>query len=186
MRTSTNRLVTACLSAALLAACGGSNGRFSSTTTSVVPQSAPVGSAAAVGKMASNPMLYVANIGYNDVIAYDSTGKRTLTITAGLDEPFGVAVDKSGKVYVANTFLHHFGGNVTTYTPDGKRTKPTITDGISFPLDVVVDKNGKIYVTNLNDYSGNGFITTYKPDGTRTTLTITAGIAGPIGLTVDA
>jgi DNA-binding beta-propeller fold protein YncE len=44
---------------------------------------------------------------------------------------------------------------VTTYTADGKPTKPTIT-GLNRPGGIAVDKNGKIYVTN---YYGNALMT---------------------------
>jgi len=44
---------------------------------------------------------------------------------------------------------------VTTYTADGKPTKPTIT-GLSGPGGIAVDKNGKMYVTN---YYGNTLMT---------------------------
>ena len=91
------------------------------------------------------PRIYVANLGGDKVTAYNPNGKLAMTITAGIDGPFGVAVDKAGKIYVANTFPHT-GGNVTTYTSDGKQTTPTITEGIEFPLDVLVDNGGKIYV----------------------------------------
>ncbi|HEY2473779.1 MAG TPA: NHL repeat-containing protein [Candidatus Cybelea sp.] len=133
----------------------------------------------------SGPAIYVADLAGDKITVYGTTGKLVRTITVGIDGPFGVTVDKAGKIFVANT-LPHTGGNVTTYTADGKQTTPTITDGIEFPLDVLVDKQGKIYVSNLTNYSSNGYVTTYKPDGTRTTPTITAGIAGPVGLATDA
>lgn len=204
MRTSTGNLVGACLVAALLAACG-NNGLSSSTATSVAPKiAAPqsvVDSTVAFGATSSKSTIYVANLGGDKVTAYNPKGKLTLTITADINGPFGVRVDKTGKIYVANTFPNDFTGNVTTYTPDGKQTTPTITAGIDFPLDVLVNKSGKIYVSNLEGplssgyvdrplsfptYSGNGSVTTYKSDGTQTTPTITASIAGPVGLAVDA
>jgi NHL repeat len=129
--------------------------------------------------------IYVANLGGDNITVYSLDGEPAMTITAGIVAPFGVAVDRAGKIYVTNT-LPHTGGNVTTYAPDGKRTKPTITDGIAFPADIAVDNSGKIYVSNLNNYSGTGYVSTYKSDGTRTTPTITTGVEGPAGLTVDS
>jgi serine/threonine-protein kinase len=70
---------------------------------------------------------------------------------------------------------------VTTYTADGKPTKPTIT-GLNGPGGIAVDKNGKIYVTN---YYGNALMT-FTASGKRTTPTITIGLETPFGVAVDA
>ena len=85
-------------------------------------------SAAALGATQPKPMIYVPNLARDKVTAYGLDGKPALTINTGIDVPFGVTVDKNGKIYVANT-VPDTGGSVTTYTPDGKQTTPTIPTG---------------------------------------------------------
>ncbi|MGA9274447.1 MAG: NHL repeat-containing protein, partial [Candidatus Cybelea sp.] len=184
MKTSnvTRYTLSVCVAALTFTGCGGAS------TTPITEPLRTEGSAfdAAVSKST----IYVANLGGDKVTAYSPKGKHgklTLTITTGINGPFGVAVDKNGKIFVTNTSPYYPGGNVTSYASDGKQTTPTITAGIDFPLGIVVTKSGKIYVANLRGptSSGSGSINTYKPDGTQTTPTITAGIAGPVGVTLD-
>jgi hypothetical protein len=121
--------------------------------------------------------IYVANAGYNTLTTYNAEGAQsTLTITAGLNSPAGVAVDAAGKIYVTNQ-----GNNtMTTYKPSGTRTTPTIT-GLSSPAGVAVDVSGKIYIAN----EGNGTVTTYSANGVETNPTIT-GLSQPTGVAIDA
>jgi len=125
------------------------------------------------------PKIYVANFGNSTVTTYNPDGTRTTpTISAGLSNPFGVAIDAAGKIYVTNQFIH----TVTTYNPDGTQTTPTISSGLNRPFGVAVDAAGKIYVAN----EGNNTVTTYNPDGTQTTPTISIGLNNPLGVAVDA
>jgi sugar lactone lactonase YvrE len=98
---------------------------------------------------------------HGSVEAFTPGGTRVATVTAGLYGPYGVAVDQSGKVYVAN----NGGGNVTTYTGSGTQTTPTISINSAFAL--AVGPNGKIYVVN-----GNG-LSVYNADGSASTPSIT-------------
>jgi hypothetical protein len=123
-----------------------------------------------------NGKIYIANgIGVSTYNQSGTSTAPTITIKSGAS---GVAVDASGKIYIANSN----GNNITTYTADGKATKPTITKGVAFPLGVAVGKNGKIYVANR--FGSN--VTTYTADGRQTAPTITAGIDNPTGLAADA
>jgi DNA-binding beta-propeller fold protein YncE len=121
--------------------------------------------------------IYVVNAGYNTLTTYNAEGAQsTLTITAGLNSPAGVAVDAAGKIYVTNQ-----GNNtLTTYTANGTPTTPTIT-GLSSPAGVAVDVSGKIYIAN----EGNGTVTTYSANGVETNPTIT-GLSQPTGVATDA
>jgi sugar lactone lactonase YvrE len=51
---------------------------------------------------------------------YTPAGKSTKPTITGLDEPFGVALDAAGNIYITGD------GGVTTYKKDGKPTTPTI------------------------------------------------------------
>jgi hypothetical protein len=96
----------------------------------------------------------------------------TTPITAGVDEPFGVTVDGSGKIYLANCCNGISGaGSISTYLPDGTPTTPTITTGANNSLSVVVDLMGNIYVAN--SISQN--IQIYNSTGGTPTSTISTG-----------
>ena len=141
---------------ALLAACGG-GGNAPSTPSGVVTTLA-----GAAGQTGST----------------DGTGAA-----ASFNYPFGVAVDSSGNVYVADTY----GSTIRKITPAGvvttlagKTEEPGSSDGtgadasFSDPIGVAVDSNGNVYVAD----TGNATIRKITPAGAVTTL---AGAAGQTG-----
>jgi len=77
------------------------------------------------------------------------SGMRT-----GLDNPFGIAVDSSGKIYVANFAGGHGRGSVTIYPAGGNGDVAPIATiigddtGLDNPSGIAVDSSGKIYVAN--------------------------------------
>ena len=93
-------LVGACLSAALLAACGGgSNGLSPSMPTSDAPLSVAAGSASLPATAGANGLytwyaganLYVANLGSNTVTVYAPGHTAVLrTISAGVNGPYAL------------------------------------------------------------------------------------------------
>ena len=161
--------------AALLNGCGASPGAGTSPTTASVT-TVISGSASA-----ARQTLYVPEFETNSVTTYGTNGKAGLTITQGLDGPFGVAVDGNGKIYVTNVHT----GEVTTYLPDGTQTTPTIS-GIQLPWGIAVGTHGKIYVVSEEPGSCTyGTLRSYTPEGLPTTPTIK--IPGePVGVAVDA
>ncbi len=129
-----------------------------------------------VTSAAAGPKIFVAGEA-NTVSTFASNGAPSVpTITAGLNQPSGIAVDAAGKIYVTN----YAGNSLTTYAANGVQISPTIV-GLDQPYGVAVDASGKIYVAN----SGNGTVTTYTANGTQTTPTI-AGLTLPTGVAVDA
>jgi sugar lactone lactonase YvrE len=141
---------------ALLAACGG-GGNAPSTPSGVVTTLA-----GAAGQTGST----------------DGAGAA-----ASFNYPFGVAVDSSGNVYVADTY----GSTIRKITPAGvvttlagKTEEPGSSDGtgadasFSNPIGVAVDSNGNVYVAD----AGNATIRKITPAGAVTTL---AGAAGQTG-----
>lgn len=146
--------------------------------------------------------IYVANVfgggsnGYGSVLIFapgaNGNAAPVGTITTGLNYPFGVSLDSSDNVYVAN----NQGQSVTvyaakTYTPIraifGRNTQ-------LYPVGLTLDASGKLYVANFNDEaSGSGWITVYNAGadgdvqpieqihGYKTGLTDPAG-----GIAVDA
>jgi hypothetical protein len=114
----------------------------------------------------SKANIYVANfeggpIGIGAITVYPagSNGDTTPIATVsgphtGLDNPFGIALDSSGKIYVANFIGGNGTGSVTVY-PAGSNgnVTPVATiigadTGLDNPSGITVDFSGKIYVAN--------------------------------------
>jgi streptogramin lyase len=92
--------------------------------------------------------------------------------------PYGMAVNKSGTIYVAD----NCGGNDVELYPKGSTTmKSAITDGIDNPLGLAIDKSGTLYVSNYPPS-----ITEYSAGSSTPKLTITGGgLTDPFGLALD-
>jgi hypothetical protein len=106
-------------------------------------------------------------------------GDNGTASAAGLDTPTGVAVDATGKVYVADSNNHRvrllsgatistFAGNGTaTYSGDGGAATSA---AIAFPLGVSLDAMGNIFVADSNNHvirriGSTGTITTIAGEG---------------------
>jgi len=103
---------------------------------------------------------------------------------ASFNNPYGVAVDTAGNVYVADTSNHTIrktspAGVVTTLA--GTAGSPGSTNGVGaaarfkFPAGVTVDTAGNVYVADTS----NHLIRKISPVGVVTTLAGTAGTSGP-------
>ncbi|HVV55633.1 MAG TPA: NHL repeat-containing protein [Mucilaginibacter sp.] len=121
---------------------------------------------------------------------------------ASFNQPFGVAADSSGNVYVAdagNNAIRKIApdGTVSTFAGTGNPGSADGTDTATFdtPLGVAVDKAGNVYVA---DY-GNDLIRMISPAGVVSTIAGKSGVPGnadgidtaarfdlPEGLAVDA
>ncbi len=131
----------------------------------------------------ANPrqVLFSSDTSTNEVLMYSPrqvNPSPTGSITSGIDDPFGLAVDKSSTLYVAN-----ISGNTVTVYPRGQ-TSPslTISTGISGPYGVAVDSSGNVFVSNLN----NNTITAYAAGQTSPYETISFNSEGQaVGVGVD-
>jgi ribosomal protein S11 len=128
--------------------------------------------------------------------------------TAEFEGPFGVAVDASGNVYIAdsgNCRIRVLGtdGQVTTLAGNGTQGfmdgtgGPTGTAEFYDPEGVAVSASGIVYVTDtfnnsIRQIDQNGNVTTVAGNGTQGYMDGTGGIAGtaefnwPTGIAVDA
>ncbi len=134
--------------------------------------------------------LYVANSeggpgGHGSITSYPTSSKGDVapstTISGdrtGLKSPSGIALDSSGKLYVANVTGGPDGnGSITVYpaassgnvTPiatisNNPGCAPCDKTGLSSPQGVAVDSSGNIYVANVT----GGGVTIYPPLGSST------------------
>ena len=185
------QIVGACITAALLVACGGGNGLSSSTPMSVAQQ--VVANQSGIGRPAlrhatSGANLYVANGGAysgGTVTVYAPGSKSVLrTISQGLNDPGALAFDGSGNLYVANIT----GNAVTVYAMGGSSLIETISQGVLRPDALAFDSSGDLYVAN-SFTKADGFgrtVTVYAPGSTKLLRTITKGVCYPIALAFDS
>jgi hypothetical protein len=159
------------------------------TTPTPTPSSPPAASPSPLPTIGGNEKIYVANFypnfdpnlppGSITVYSANATGSANdaplATINGfntGLDQPGGVALDASGKIYACNTRITDLGPpSVTVYAanPSGTLDEAPLatiqgsnTD-LSFPEGIALDASGKIYVANTSNV-----ITIYaaNPSGT--------------------
>jgi DNA-binding beta-propeller fold protein YncE len=100
-------------------------------------------------------LLYVTNEVSGYVSVFDLSNPTAAPTEIGVNNPEGVAVDASGKLYVANTFSDCWGFETFEIlvfdTAHGNAALPAITGGglTAITLGVAVDAGGKLYaVTN--------------------------------------
>lgn len=114
----------------------------------------------------SKSNIYVANygggsngIGTITVYAAGSDGDTTpiasiAGLRTGLENPFGIAVDSSGKIYVANFAGGRGTGSVSVYAARSNGNVAPIATivgadtGLDNPSGIAIDSGGKIYVAN--------------------------------------
>ena len=121
--------------------------------------------------------------------------------TAQFAYPAGLAVDKSGNLFVADTGNHRIrkinpDGQVTTLAGNGQ---PGYADGIRtaaqfhFPLGVTVDEDGNVYVADrsnrrIRKIDANGTVSTFAGSGISGLVDgpgATAQFKSPAGILVD-
>jgi hypothetical protein len=167
LRTATG--ITVSLLAYPLAACSGG-----SQALPGIPVSAPAGASAPAPATAvdsasipdpkgkKSKLLFVSDNENSVITVYNAASKTQnppplRTITNGVKTPNGIAVDKSGNLYVTNYSVN----TVTVYAPNKSAPKATISNGLNGPWDVKVDGSGNIYVANDPVYGSIAFINEY-------------------------
>jgi sugar lactone lactonase YvrE len=110
-------------------------------------------------------------------------GDKGPATSAGLSNPYDVAVDASGDMYIADTsncrirMVTKSTGIITTVAGDGSiwyrgDGGPATSAGLGYPRGVAVDASGNIYIADTSNYCirlvtrSTGIITTVAGDGT--------------------
>ena len=129
-------------------------------------------------------LVYVDDNNGNVVYVYD---KAALTqgpigeITSGVSAPNGLAVDRRGNLYVANS-----DNTNSAYHPGNTTPFRTYSSGISLPFGLVISAStGRLYVANLNSYD----VTEYPKGSTTPDVTISFQYLegnDPFGVALDA
>ncbi len=135
-----------------------------------------------IGFSYSNPQTYTAGTAITALtpassgVAAPGYNSTPATIGSGFSDPYGVAVDAAGNVYIAQ----ELGGTVTEI-PVGGASPFVIGSGFSAPYGVASDAAGNVYVAD----PGNSTIKKI-PLGGGTPITLGSGFVTPLGVAVDA
>jgi sugar lactone lactonase YvrE len=123
--------------------------------------------------------LYIADLGNSRVVSYDLVTGQTAVAITELKNPWGVAVDASSNIYVADTG----NGNVLV---DIAGAQSTLTvPGITAPWGVAVDPSGSLVVS---DHTSGNIVRVPNMSGTLTTasaLTIEKNPSSALGIALD-
>jgi trimeric autotransporter adhesin len=152
----------------------------------------------------------VAGYMYTSKFEGSYSGDGGLATSARLSYPYGVTVDASGNIYIADTFNNRIrmvtkstgiittvaGNGLSGYSGDSGDGGLATSARLSSPSDVAVDASGNIYIADADDHrirmvtKSTGIITTvagdatsgYSGDGGLATL---ATVNDPIGVAFD-
>jgi sugar lactone lactonase YvrE len=96
------------------------------------------------------------------------------TVARGLNLAAGVAVDRAGNVFIADS-----ANNQVLKIPAGGGGQTTVGSGLSGPHGVAVDRAGDVFIADTN----NNSVLKVSPDGTQTTVVDALNL--PAGVAVD-
>ena len=116
--------------------------------------------------------------GCGAIYGFTWDGRQSI-YAAGLTNPWDVAFDNAGNLFVVDQERSGLAGDATIYkiTPSGARTM--FARGMSYPSYLTADSAGNLFVADYNQ----GVIYEYKPTGLRSTFA--AGLYHPVGMAVD-
>lgn len=140
----------------------------SSNASLGLPNAPAAGAASASRDAATGGLIYASSYGADSVDYYlKGTGPNNPvagSLSGSLSQPWGMAFDHSGNLYVANTN----DSNVLVYAKGSTLPTGTLSDPNEFPCDVAVGSDGTVFVGNADGPIGaSGNVTIYKPGSTR-------------------
>src|ERR1700756_3391342 len=152
---------------------------------------------------ADTPVAIIQTVAGNGTSAF--SGDNGAAATASLSEPFGVAVDAIGNLYIADTSNHRVrkvdaSGVITTVAGNGTEGfsgdgGPATSATLNTPIGVAVDSAGNLYIADafnnrIRKVNAAGVITTVAGNGDarfsgdHAAATI-ASLSAPFGVAVD-
>ncbi len=102
-------------------------------------------------------------------------------VSSGLNTPFGVAVDSSGNVYIAD-----FNDSAIKEWNAGTQLVTTLAgpaQGVSYPTSVAVDSAGNVYFTNTLVVNS---VAEWHASNGQVTTPVSSGVSDPDGVAVDS
>jgi autotransporter-associated beta strand protein len=102
----------------------------------------------------------------------------TTLVGSGLSNPYRVAVDGAGNVFIADT------GNsaIKKWTATNNSVSTLVAAGLNQPKDVAVDSAGNVFIAD----SGNNAIKKWTATNNSVTTLVAAGLNEPCGVAVDS
>ena len=114
-----------------------------------------------------------------------STGILSSYTTTGLNEPYGVAVDAAGDVFVADTFdnaIKKFGVRFIPPNIFIPTWFPVVTNSLNNPWSLAVDDGENIYIAD----GFNNAIKRFNAASNTVDTLIASGLNDPVGVAVDS
>ena len=103
-------------------------------------------------------LIYVSSPLTNDVYAYSYSTHQLMGTLTGFQSPYGLCVDKSGDVWVANDGA----SQLLEYAHGGSSPIATLADTGEYPEGCAVDPTtGNLAVANFSSTTGNGNVAVY-------------------------
>jgi sugar lactone lactonase YvrE len=131
---------------------------------------------------ASADTVYVAYVDTNTIEKFDLATGADLGVfaSAGLSEPYGLALDSAGDLYVANAANN----TIEKFTPGGLGSV-FANAGLDIPVGLAADSVGNIYAGNTNsDQFAPGYVQKFTPGGVGSFFASTGD--DPSGLAFDS
>jgi streptogramin lyase len=190
----------------ILAACVNSDGSVSSTPTPTpcytlftnalsggTTGTMPADTATAAINIAHNPWANIGNLfalqGGSPPFVPDlgvAPNDYTIAInqtSGGLSTPFGIAVDGSGDVWVANNGSTGAGTTISEFNGNGapQSDSPISGGGLNGPYLIAIDSNTNVWVTDNN----TGTLSYFENNGTPIFANGFGDVSEPIGIAID-
>ena len=110
--------------------------------------------------------------------SYIPANPLTTLVSAGLNNPEGVAVDGSGNVYISDTYNNA----IKMWTAASDTVSTLVSTGLNRPLGLAVDHAGNVYIAD----AFNNAIKMWTAVSGVVTALVPLGLAYPDGVAVDA